>query len=607
VKKIILAGILLSAQIILLAQNGDRFRINPASVWRVDSVNAEWEVIEKTKYFIHEDTLINSLSYYKLYKSGYAMYDMPFWYNDIYVGAIREADNEIYFIKKNRTTETWLYDFNMDVGDTIKAAVATGETILSIDTLPGGRRIFNYDLDRYTTGFLVEGIGSNGGLLSSGTSFIPLHSGQCACFLICYAENGDLVYQNTTGLESNCEIVNTAHRYTIHPTAKWRVDREIDNDTRVDYARYQYYISGDTLIDFRHYFKLYKKNNELTRTDAGEYTCVLNENKYMGAIRDKDNKFYFIREGSLNEVLLYDFTLEKGEKNTAEIYKDETVFEVDTFMDNRKIIYLGNDRWNKIIIAGIGSVIDFLDEKEMYTWLTCYSENDVPVYHHPGAYDCELKLSDATFPVCNTINVLPDYWSGKPEKYLEIVLCFQMPYEYPLAPLFSGYEISRKDNTFGIELYYDDPNPAGPGGTMTTSIVADTVLLGALEQGFYKVECSVNAVHTADFCDTAFEVIRFDQYFNLMQNPYQATVDPVDPRIRIFPVPSDGRISIGLNSTDMKITSVEVHNLSGMRVFYKNFEDAGSMELDLTGLGAGMYILKINEKHGCSAHKIIIE
>lgn|GEM_PF-2871141 len=606
-RNIFLAGITLFAPFILTAQTGSSFSVTPSSAWRVDSIDAEWNIFEQTKFFVQGDTLINSLNYFRLYKSGVAYYDSPFWYNNVYVGAIRESDNKIYYLKKDRTTEAWLYDFNLDVGDTIKAAIATGQTILSIDTLPGGRRIFNYDLGHYTMGFLIEGIGTNGGLLSGGTSYIPWHSGQCACQLICYAENGELVYQNTTGLGSNCDIVHPGHQYTIQPTARWRVNREINNDTLLDYARYQYYISGDTSIDSHHYFKLSKKNNELTRTGTGEYTCVLNEDKYMGAIRDRDNKFYFIPDGSENEELLYDFTLEKGEKNNARIYKDETVFDVDTLMDNRKVIYLGNDRWNEIIIAGIGSVNDFLDEKQPYTWLTCYSENDVPVYHHPGEYDCELKLSDATFPVCNTINILPDYWSGKTGKYLELVLCFQLPREHPLAPSLSGYEISRSDYTFRIDLYYDDANQVVTGQAVTIGIIADTVPLGVLEEGFYKVECSANMVHTAGLCDTTFDAVRFDQYFRLWQNPYEAIKDISDQEINVFPVPSDGRISIRLTNTDRIVTCAEVFNLSGIRVFYKDIESARSIDLDLSHLAKGMYILKINGPSGDSVRKIIIE
>jgi hypothetical protein len=234
VRKFFLSGISFFVSFILSAQTVSRFPIIPSSTWRVDSIDAMWQVFEKTRYFIQGDTLISSQGYYKLFKSGVAYYDTPFYYDNIYVGAIREEDNRIFFINKGRSAEIWLYDFKLQVGDTIKAEVAKGQTILSIDTLPDGRRIYNYDLGHNTTGFLIEGIGTNGGLLAGGTSFIPIHSGQCACFLICYAGNGQLVYQNTPGIESNCEIVHADHRYTINPKAKWKVMRDIDNETLVD-------------------------------------------------------------------------------------------------------------------------------------------------------------------------------------------------------------------------------------------------------------------------------------------------------------------------------------------------------------------------------------
>lgn len=158
------------------AEAQSRYRIQPASCWKVDSVNATWDIVENTRYFIEGDTSISGKPFFKLYKSGVAHYDKPFYYNHVYVGALRDGDDKIFFIRKNKTTESTLFDFNLKVGDTIKSAVGRGKKIIAVDTLQNGRRVFYHAKDHYNLGFLIEGIGSNGGLFNSGSAYVWLHS-----------------------------------------------------------------------------------------------------------------------------------------------------------------------------------------------------------------------------------------------------------------------------------------------------------------------------------------------------------------------------------------------------------------------------------------------
>ncbi|MBN2762362.1 MAG: T9SS type A sorting domain-containing protein, partial [Bacteroidales bacterium] len=605
-KKLVLTGISCFAFVIVLAQAGNRFPVTAESTWRVDSVDALWRIIENTKYYIRDDTFINTRNYFKIYKSGVAFYDLPFYYNNIYVGAIREEDNKVYYIKKSRRTESWLYDFNLEVGDTIKSDIAQGNTIKLIDTLPGGRKILYYDLGHYTEAFLIEGIGTNGGLLSGGTGYIPLHSGECSTFLICYAENGELVYQCPPHFESNCDIVNPDHQYTIQSSAKWLINKEIDSDTLIDYARYQYYILGDTVINSIPYYKFYKKGKELIQIDPGIYSCKIDENKYMGAIRDQDNKFYFVKEGSPDEDLLYDFTLQKGEINTAKIYKNEMVYDVGTMIDNRRIIYFGDDYWSKKIVAGIGSVKDFLDEKEMSTHLQCYSENNVPIYHYSGTYDCGLTLSDVTFPVCNTIQVLPNYIEETTDKKLRIKLCYPVPAENGTIPEFAGYNVSKNGYQYKIDLYYNDANQIMPGQQILMNLVEDTIPIGILEQGYYEIECSVHAIYDEKPYDTTFNIIQFDFGYHIWVNPNYVITRTDNLNIKIYPVPVKNRLYIELIRPDPKIMSVEIYNVLGTRVVSMKTENMNSVEIDVTNLNRGVYILRLNELSTFSTHKIIV-
>lgn len=169
----------------------NRFAIKATSVWRVDSllIGIKLESFEKTKYHIEGDTSISSVKYFKLYKSGVAYFGQPVYYKYVYVGAIRDNDNKIYFIKKNKISEEKLYDFNLKPGDTIKSIINKSHIIESVDTLLDGRKIFELALSR---SFIVEGIGGSCGLLRNA---VPWHAGIAGSFLICYSENSELVFQ----------------------------------------------------------------------------------------------------------------------------------------------------------------------------------------------------------------------------------------------------------------------------------------------------------------------------------------------------------------------------------------------------------------------------
>jgi hypothetical protein len=84
-----------------------RFPLKPSSVWKVGFLFNQDSTQNHHgnnifRYFLYGDTLINSTSYYKLYKSGTAYYDTTFSYKNIYVGAIRDSSNKFFYIEKKR-------------------------------------------------------------------------------------------------------------------------------------------------------------------------------------------------------------------------------------------------------------------------------------------------------------------------------------------------------------------------------------------------------------------------------------------------------------------------------------------------------------------------
>lgn len=191
----------------LQAQNPSRFPLKPTSEWRVnyevmDTDTTHISGDEIYKVFIDNDTIINELTYYKLFKTGIAYYDTIYQFNRIYVGAIRDDNNRFFFIKKNTSTEEMLYDFDLKTGDTIKTTIEKDMAVTSVDTLADGRKKINIRKTNFRHGecinwnntYLIEGIGSMGGIFYESPCN---HVGFRENYLICYYENKNLIYKNS--------------------------------------------------------------------------------------------------------------------------------------------------------------------------------------------------------------------------------------------------------------------------------------------------------------------------------------------------------------------------------------------------------------------------
>lgn len=214
-----------------------------------------------------------------------------------------------------------------------------------------------------------------------------------------------------------------ASRFPIKPGSVWRINYEFCcgedgfNHQNGD-EEYKYYIDGDTVINSKNYFKLYKTG--ILFLDS---PFPINH-KYICAIRDTANKFYFVDEGENSEVLLYDFDAEVGEPLQPDGFP---VDEIDTLENGRKRYYFfiitvhcGSAN---TIIEGIGWLGGLLEGNSCSghpgvrgSYTVCYTEDDEVVYltdhtRNGNPVTCNLEIT----PVKETksenemgIVVLPD-------------------------------------------------------------------------------------------------------------------------------------------------------------------------------------------------------
>lgn len=156
-------------------------------------------------YKFEGDTIINNLNYHKVFKSEE---EIPITWT--LEGCIREDQNKkVYF---NKWGNDYLkYDFGCEIGDTIDVydnnypTQVLVESIDSINIQGDYRKSIMLKYVGYNTIYeqWIEGIGSNRGILESGTAG---YVGGWRWFL-CMSKNGELIYMNPN--YNSCYLVTT--------------------------------------------------------------------------------------------------------------------------------------------------------------------------------------------------------------------------------------------------------------------------------------------------------------------------------------------------------------------------------------------------------------
>jgi hypothetical protein len=144
------------------------------------------------------DTVIGSHTYKKVYRSNYwsGSPAYPSSVSFTYSVAVREdvAAKKIYSVPATSGIENLLYDFDLQVGDTIQFSVYDTVWVASIDsTLVGGvyHKLFSFgNTGHDLRGAWIEGIGSSEGLHNN---YVDMYYGLGAG-LLCFSHDGVKLY-----------------------------------------------------------------------------------------------------------------------------------------------------------------------------------------------------------------------------------------------------------------------------------------------------------------------------------------------------------------------------------------------------------------------------
>ena len=196
---------------------------NSDAIWNVTYGGYQAEC-SKYSYTLTSDTIVNSVTYKKIYKqkSNYPNdpwtsgcdWCCPSLLSVYYVGALREDNiaHKVYFLPESYNTDTLLYDFNLAVGDPIPLSWNNWCSYMqvgSIDSVLIGtnyRKRWNMvdpNIDCLTaySSSMIEGIGNTFGLLERFDFF------EQGGHLDCFSQNNQSLYP-TYSPNSGCPLVS---------------------------------------------------------------------------------------------------------------------------------------------------------------------------------------------------------------------------------------------------------------------------------------------------------------------------------------------------------------------------------------------------------------
>ena len=286
-----------------------------------------------------EDDNSANFTYKQTFDSIFFENDKPYILCNGYL--LREEDNKIFLYSQSLNKDIVLYDFTLEVGDSLPAYIKdfdgtmySDDTLVVTDissvTLLDGKEYKKWTFDNGME--YVEGIGMYGGH-RNGNFFgliqeivVPCHTGT---HLVCVSKNGKLLYQmdeeemERLGAECLCDYDRGPRKDNAkngkiggRPTpTQWNMleveTKEMDGTPTILRAEtFSYTLENDSIVaKGKTYYQLARQSTKDTAITKS----------LVGALHfgeDEDNRVYFLRDGV--EYVLYDFTAEPGD--TIEIF-----------------------------------------------------------------------------------------------------------------------------------------------------------------------------------------------------------------------------------------------------------------------------------------------
>lgn len=244
-------------------------------------------VTQSYSIFVSNDTTIGSETYHKLFipylKSDSTGCTSASVTQGIYKGCIREDSTakKVYYVKPLLSTEKLLYDFNLQVGDTIwgelEAPGLVKDTVISIDSVQvgaSGNWVKRWFINSCYNIYIIEGVGSTYGLIETSPGCGPDNMERDIMCMV-----GFFIYPNIT----DCEMITSVSSITVEDNLHI-FPNPSDGSFQIDFKNnsFQEIIISNLLGDIVLKENIHTTNNfSVKNLDNGIYILTL---------VDKDNK-----------------------------------------------------------------------------------------------------------------------------------------------------------------------------------------------------------------------------------------------------------------------------------------------------------------------------
>ena len=195
-----------------------------SAVWNIRNVWYCWlppypTVGQNYSITFSNDTVISGQTYHKLVSPYVYAMTTPCGIGgtnlNVYRGAIRQDTSvkKVFIVPTGNNTEELLYDFTLQVGDTVKGYIesfitSNPDIVQSVDSVLVGtsyrkRWLINFSYQIY----LIEGIGSTYGLVERSPGWT---TDQLQYDITCFQQNGQALYPSTS---TSCELISSVDNH----------------------------------------------------------------------------------------------------------------------------------------------------------------------------------------------------------------------------------------------------------------------------------------------------------------------------------------------------------------------------------------------------------
>ena len=344
-------------------------------------------------YKIEGDTLVDGMSYKVMYTTRNE--DLTGW--NLW-GFLRETEDGQVFSRRPFTSdEQLLYDFSMEVGDTIcmcdfgyseccMVVIEKGEILVNGE--PRQQIVLEYPFGSGVEEVWIEGIGSLYGIIDPGSLFLTGGSTN----LLCYYEDGDLIWQNTTPGYDEC--------YMVYPTPP--TPPEPHHFAPLGAEWYFHVWSQGPITEPPFYYIRHAVTGEAEV--QGHLCSVIDGYRY---VYEEDGVVYMYNHSTDAFTVMYDFNAEEGDTWYCDIEEgftclvtvesvDSVTWNGHTYRTQYVTGYIPDEGfliYDGRIIEGIGYEKglfphEFVYDGTEYAYMRCYLEDGELLYHE-GDYDCD--------------------------------------------------------------------------------------------------------------------------------------------------------------------------------------------------------------------------